>query len=190
MAFFPISELSSYTRLGSRLGGHSETNIPGVEAFTGSLGHGLALGAGMALAAKIDRKDYLTFVLLGDGELQEGSNWESAMFASHHHLDNLIAIVDRNGLETLGFTEQVLSLDPLVAKWEAFGWEVRTTDGHSCDSLLSTLGDIRSRHSSKPLVVIALTTKGKGISFMENNAIWHFRIPVGDELEQARKELD
>ena len=189
MGFLPISELSSYTRLGSRLGGHSETNVPGVEAFTGSLGHGLALGTGMALAAKIDGKDYLTVILLGDGELQEGSNWESAMFASHHHLDNLIAIVDRNGLQALDFTEKVLALDPLIRKWEAFGWEVRTADGHSYNSLLPTLGDIRSRHSGKPLVVIALTTKGKGVSFMENSPIWHFRIPVGDELEQARKEL-
>jgi len=189
MGFLSVSELSSYTSQGSRLGGHSESNVPGVEAFTGSLGHGLALGAGMALAAKMNGKDYLTIVLLGDGELQEGSNWESMMFAAHHRLDNLIAIVDRNGLEALDFTEKVLALDPLAEKWEAFGWEVSTVDGHSYGDLLSTFGDIRSRHSLNPLVVIASTTKGRGVSFMENNAIWHFRIPVGDELEQARREL-
>ena len=143
----------------------------------------------MALAAKIDGKNYLTIVLLGDGELQEGSNWESAMFASHHHLDNLIAIVDRNGLEALDFTEQVLALDPLIKKWEAFGWEVLTTDGHSYASLLSTLGDIRSRQSSKPLAVIALTTKGKGVSFMENQPLWHGIPPTGNEAEKAKAEL-
>ena len=189
MGYFPISYLKSYCQPGTCLGGHPDADIPGVEVSTGSLGHGLCIGAGMALAAKMDNKDYMTVVLLSDGECQEGSSWEAAMFAVHHHLDNLVAIVDRNKLQAIDFTEQVLALEPLRQKWEAFGWEVRTADGHSYDSLLSVFGDIRSRKSGKPLVVIALTTKGKGISFMENNVIWQYRIPVGDELEQARREL-
>ena len=189
MGYFPTSELSTYCKTGTRLGGHPDADIPGVEISTGSLGHGLPVGAGLALAAKMDQKDDITVVLMSDGECQEGSNWEAALFAAHHHLDNLVAIVDRNGLQAIDFTEQVIALEPLKQKWEAFGWDVRTADGHSCDSLLSTLGDIRSRNSGKPLVLIALTTKGKGVSFMENNVPWQFRIPVGDELEQARREL-
>lgn len=189
MGYFPLSDLKNHCQPGTCLGGHADSDIPGVEVSTGSLGHGLSIGAGLALAAKMDDKDYMTVVLMSDGECQEGSSWEAAMFASHHRLDNLVAIVDRNRLQAIDFTEKVLALEPLRQKWEAFGWEVRITDGHSYDSILSTLGDIRSRNSGKPLVVIALTTKGKGVSFMENNIIWQFRIPVGDELEQARKEL-
>lgn len=189
MGYFPVSELKTYCQPGTRLGGHPDAAIPGVEVSTGSLGHGLPIGAGLALAAKMDNKDYITVVLLSDGECQEGSNWEAALFAAHHRLDNLVAIVDRNGLQAIDFTEQVLALEPIGQKWQAFGWEVRTADGHSYDSLLSVLGDIRSRNSGKPLMVIAQTTKGKGISFMENNAIWQYRVPVGDELEQARREL-
>ena len=189
MGYFPISELKTHGQPGTYLGGHSDADIPGVEVSTGSLGHGLSIGAGMSLAANMDNKDDMTVVLLSDGECQEGSSWEAAMFAAHHHLDNLVAIVDRNKLQAIDFTEQALALEPLKEKWEAFGWEVRTADGHSFDSLLSVLGDIRSRNSGKPLVVIALTTKGKGVSFMENNVIWQYRIPVGDELEQARREL-
>lgn len=189
MGYFPVAHLKHYCQPGACLGGHSDADIPGVEVSTGSLGHGLSIGAGLALAAKMDDKDYMTVVLMSDGECQEGSSWEAAMFAAHHRLDNLVAIVDRNGLQAIDFTEQALALEPLRQKWEAFGWEARTTDGHSYDSLLSTLGDIRSRNSGKPLVVIALTIKGKGVSFMENSIIWQFRIPVGDELAQARKEL-
>ncbi len=190
MGYFPISDLMTHCQPGTYLGGHAESITPGVEVSTGSLGHGLSIGAGLALAAKMDNKDYVTVVLMSDGECQEGSSWEAAMFAAHHHLDNLVAIVDRNGLQATDFTEQTLTLEPLRQKWEAFGWEVRNADGHSYDSLLSILGDIRSRNSSKPLVVIALTTKGKGVSFMENSASWQYRIPVGDELEQARRELE
>jgi len=189
MGYFPVSKLSTYCQFGTYLGGHPDSNVPGVEVSTGSLGHGLPIGAGMALAAKMDNKDYMTVVLMSDGECQEGTTWETAMFAAHHHLDNLVAIVDRNGLQAIDFTKQVVALEPLEQKWEAFGWETRVADGHSFDSLLSTLSDIRSRQSSKPLVVIALTTKGKGISFMENKVIWQFGSPVGNELDQARKEL-
>ena len=189
MGYFPVSELKTYCRLGSKLGGHSESNVIGVEAFTGSLGHGLPIGTGMALAGKMDKKDYLVVVLLGDGEIQEGSNWEAAMFAAHHGLNKLIAIIDRNGLQALDYTEDVLSLEPLAKKWEAFGWETRTVNGHSFNDLLSVMGDLRSRKSRKPLVIIALTTKGKGVSFMENSPIWHFRIPDKRELIKARMEL-
>lgn len=189
LGFFPVSELNTYTRLGSRLGGHSESNVPGVEAFTGSLGHGLAIGAGMALAAKMDKREYMTVVLLGDGECQEGSVWETAMFASHHRLDNLIAVIDRNKLQAIDFTEKVVALEPLAEKWKAFGWDIKETDGHSFKSLLSVFKEFRSRKSEKPLAVIAFTTKGKGVSFMENKPIWHYRIPQGIEVKIAKKDL-
>lgn len=189
LVFFPIAELDTFTRDGSRLGGHCEDNIPGVECFTGSLGHGLSIGAGMALAAKMDSKDYLTLVLMGDGECQEGSVWEAAMFASQHNLRNLIAIVDRNRLQAIDFTEDAVGLEPFSDKWQAFGWDVETIDGHSIDSMMSTFRNIRNRNSSKPQMIIALTTKGKGISLMENKPIWHYRIPIGHEVEIARKEV-
>lgn len=189
LGFFSVSELNTYTRLGSRLGGLSDPAVPGVEASTGSLGHGLAIGAGIALAAKMDKKDYQTVVLLGDGECQEGSIWESAMFSSHHQLNNLVAIIDRNGLQALDFTEKVFALEPLSEKWKVFGWDVEIVNGHSFESMLPILSSLRSRKSEKPLAIIAHTIKGKGVSFMENNSIWHYRVPTGDELQQARREL-
>jgi transketolase len=189
MGFLPVGELRTYCQLGTYLGGHSESNVPGVEAFTGSLGQGFSIGAGMALAAKMDGKSYLTFVLLGDGELQEGSVWEAAMFAGHHHLNNLIAIVDRNKLQAINFTEDAMKLEPLAFKWEAFGWDVKIVDGHSFEDMLPLFRGLRARNSDKPLAVIAKTIKGKGVSFMENKIIWHFRIPTGEEIAQARKEL-
>lgn len=189
LGFFPASELRGYCQLGSRLGGHSESNVPGVEAFTGSLGHGLSIGAGMAMAAKIDNKKYISVVLMGDGESQEGSVWEAAMFASHHKLDNLIAIVDRNKVQAINRTEEAVGLEPFEEKWKAFGWETKVIDGHSVEEIFDAFDGTRLRNSGRPLAIIANTTKGKGVSFMENKAIWHFRIPVGDELEQARKEL-
>ena len=189
LGFFPVSELRSFCKLGSRLGAHAESNVPGVEAFTGSLGHGFSIAAGMALAAKMDGADYLTVALLGDGECQEGSIWEAAMFGAHHKLDNLVAIIDRNTLQATDFTEDALAVDPLQQKWESFGWDVRTTDGHAFESILSTLGDIRARRVGRPLAVLARTTKGKGVSYMESKPIWHYRTPNSEELEQARKEL-
>lgn len=189
MGFFPSAELRSFCRLGSRLGAHSESNVPGVEAFTGSLGHGLSIAVGMALAAKIDGKEYMTVALLGDGECQEGSIWEAAMFAAHHHLNNLVVIIDRNTLQAIDFIEKAVALEPFQKKWEAFGWDVESVNGHVFGSILPVLSNIRSRQSDKPLAIIAKTTKGKGVSFMESNPIWHYRVPVGDELEKARKEL-
>ncbi len=189
LGFFPVAELDTFTRAGSRLGGHAEDNIPGVEAFTGSLGHGLSLAAGMALGAKMDKRDYLSVALLGDGECQEGSIWEAAMFAAHHKLSSLTAIIDHNGLSAIDFIENYIRLDSLEEKWRAFGWEVKTVDGHSCRDMLEVFGGIRGRVSDKPLAVIARTVKGKGVSFMESNPIWHYRIPQGDEVERARREL-
>lgn len=189
LGFFPVSELDSFTRAGSRLGGHAEDTIPGVEAFTGSLGHGLSIAAGLALAAKIDKKDYLTVALLGDGECHEGSIWEAAMFAAHHKLSNLIAIVDNNGLSATDFIERYIKLGPLADKWEAFGWDVANINGHSFKEIFSALKDAHVRKSNNPLVIIAKTVKGKGVSFMENKPIWHYRIPIGKELRLARKEL-
>ena len=187
--FFPVEDLRSYCQLGTHLGGHSESNVPGIEAFTGSLGQGFSIGVGMALAAKMDGKKYFTFVLLGDGELQEGSVWEAAMFAGHHHLNNLVAIIDRNQLQAIDYTENAMMLEPLADKWRAFGWEVKVVNGHDYAELLDVFSKAKTRHSDKPLAVIANTIKGKGVSFMENRPIWHFRIPTGEEIAQARKEL-
>lgn len=187
--FFSVKELDSYCCRGSRLGGHSESNVPGVEAFTGSLGHGLSIGAGMAFAAKLDKRSFKTVVLLGDGECQEGSVWEAAMFCSQHKLKNLVAIIDRNRLQALDPVEETLGLEPLENKWKSFGWGVETINGHSLPELIELFGGLRKRNSQKPLAVIALTTKGKGVSFMENKPIWHFRVPAGKEIRTARKEL-
>jgi len=187
--FFPLAELMTFTQKGSRLGGHTEDTIPGVEAFTGSLGHGLPIAAGMALAAKIDKKRYLTVTLLGAGECHEGSVWEAAMFAAQHGLGNLVAIIDNNGLSATDFLKDYLDLAPLEEKWASFGGETVVTDGHSFEELLPALEKAHYRRSGKPLAVIALTTKGKGVSFMENKPLWHYRIPAGGELTMARRQL-
>jgi transketolase len=189
LGFFSLSELMTFTQDGSRLGGLAESDVPGVEALTGSLGHGLSIATGIALSAKIDNKKYLCFTLLGDGECHEGSVWEAAMFAGHRHLNNLIAIVDDNRLSATAFLKNYLDLAPLKEKWESFGWETKAVNGHSFEELLEVFNNIHSRRSVKPLVIIALTTKGKGVSFMENRPIWHYRIPVGKELKIAKKEL-
>ena len=190
LGFIPISELQTYTSAGSRLGGHAESDISGIEASTGSLGHGLPISVGMALAAKMDGKDYLCVTLLGDGECQEGSVWEAAMLAGHHHLDNLIAIIDRNMLQCIDFTEDAVTLEPFSKKWEAFNWDVNIVNGHSLKQILTTLNRLRSDKNGKPKAVIAKTIKGKGVSYMENKPIWHYRVPDSqEEIEQARKEL-
>jgi len=190
MGFIPITELQTFTSVGSRLGGHAESNIPGIEASTGSLGHGLPMSVGMALAAKMDGKDHLCVTLLGDGECQEGSVWEAAMLAGHHHLDNLIVIVDRNMLQSIDFTEAAVALEPFSKKWEAFNWDVHVINGHSFSQILTALIRLRSERTSKPKAVIAKTIKGKGISYMENKPIWHYRVPDSQEdIAQARKEL-
>lgn len=190
LGFFPVGELMTYCQDGSRLSGHPEGDIPGIEVFTGSLGHGLSLGVGIALAAKMDKKDYFTFAILGDGEMEEGANWEAAMFASRHKLGNLIAIVDRNKLQSIDPTESVLSLEPLEAKWKAFGWKVENIDGHDLSAMAELFRKLRVIDNVSPTAVIAHTTKGKGVSFIENKIEWHFRIPsTPEEIAQARKEL-
>ncbi len=189
LGFFPLSVLDSYCKNGCMLGGHPDRNVPGVEANTGSLGHGLGIAAGLALAAKVDRKQYMTIALLGDGECYEGSVWESAMFAAHHQLNNLVVIVDRNRQCVTDYTEDCIRLEPLADKWKAFGWEIQIIDGHSFDELMDTFRDFRSRKFISPLVVIANTIKGKGISFMEKSIQWHHSVPQGEELEEAIRQL-
>jgi transketolase len=170
-------------------GVHLQNDVPGVEITAGSLGHGLGIAAGIALAARMDRKLYTVFTLLGDGECYEGSVWESAMFAGHHELNNLIAIVDRNWLCVTDFTENCVRLNPLDKKWEACGWTVAIINGHSFEDIFSTLNGFRSRRLNKPLVIIANTIKGKGVSFMENQPLWHGIPPMGKEAEMAKIEL-
>jgi len=190
LGYFPKSYLDNYQNKDCILGGHPHRKIPGIEADTGSLGHGLGIGVGLALSAKADKYDFMTLVLLGDGECYEGSVWESAMFASHHKLNNLIGILDRNGLCSTDIIKDCLDIEPLCDKWRSFGWEVVVIDGHSFQELLAALSDLRSRKSFKPLIIIANTIKGKGISFMENDPNWHHSVPDSRQFEIARKELE
>jgi transketolase len=188
--FITCETLATYGCDGTILGGHPDRQIPGVEVSTGSLGHGVSLGAGLALAARRLQKDYLTVVLLGDGECYEGAVWEGAQFASHHRLSNLVAIVDRNRQITLADTEDCNRLEPFADKWRAFGWDVREIDGHSFLELEQAFADVRTRRAeAAPLVVIARTIKGKGISFMEQTVGWHHRVPKKDQADLARREL-
>jgi transketolase len=192
LGFFPADALDQYCQDCSLLGpygGNITGEVPGVEAVWGSLGHGLGVGAGLALAAKMDGKKYMTVVMLGDGECYEGSIWEAAMFAGHHRLDNLVAIVDRNGICTIDFTENCLRLEPFQEKWNAFGWDTTVIDGHSFDEIFGGFQDFHARTSGKPLAVIANTVKGKGISLLENNPMGHVIIPTEEQLEKAREEL-
>lgn len=189
LGFFPASELGRYSQDGGMLGGHCDKSVPGVEITSGSLGHGLGIAAGIALGAKLDRKDYMTFVILGDGECQEGSTWEAAMFAGHHSLNKLVAIVDRNGLGSEEFTENNCRLEPLGDKWKAFGWDVKSIDGHSIGEIMAALKDCRTRQATKPLMIIANTIKGKGISSMENTPKAHHTLPKGEDIIAARKDL-
>lgn len=186
--FFAPSRLLSHYADGSDLSGHvSHKGIPGVEVSTGSLGHGLGIGAGMALALKQARGDQRVFVILSDGECDEGSTWEAALFAAHHHLSNLVAIVDYNKMQSLGSVSETMGLEPFGAKWAAFNWNVAQVDGHDHGALRRVLLE---RAAAGPRVVIAHTTKGKGVSFMENTVLWHYRAPRGEEYERARQELE
>ena len=189
LGFFPMTELDNFCGDGSLLAGHPDTKIPGVEGISGSLGHGLGVSAGLALGAKLHSQTWNVITVMGDGECQEGSVWEAAMFASHHHLNNLVAVIDRNQLGATSFTEKNLSLEPLGRRWEAFGWEVVTIDGHSFEELNRTFSGMFHRTSSKPLLILAQTVKGKGVSFMEASVDWHHRLPKGDEVEEAIRQL-
>lgn len=184
--FIPKHWLETYCEDGSPLAGHVVQGVAGVEVSTGSLGHGLPIAVGMALAGLRSQADYRVFVLLGDGECDEGSTWEAALFAPHHCLSNLTVIVDYNGIQSFGRTTEVLSLEPFADKWRAFGWEVREVNGHDAEALASALG---RRGSGKPVAVIAHTIKGKGVSFMEDQLLWHYRSPSNAELELALAEV-
>lgn len=187
--FIPTELLKEHYKNGSILSGHvSHKGVPGVELSTGSLGHGLGVGTGMALAAKKDNKKHNVYVLLSDGECDEGSNWEAIMFASHHNLSNLFAIIDYNKLQSLTSISETLELEPFFDKWESFGWNVFEVDGHDHAEMIKTLS--QKRINEKPTCLIAHTTKGKGISFMENKVLWHYRSANEDELQLATMELD
>ena len=187
LGFFPAAELETFMKPLSALNGHpNRTKVPGVETNTGPLGHGFPVAVGTALAAKLQRSSRRTFVVLGDGELQEGSNWEAAMTAAHYGLANLTAVVDRNRLQQGAGTEETKQLEPLADKWRAFGFEVREVDGHDFGQLL---GALQPAGTDRPVCVIAHTTKGKGVSFMENRAEWHHKVPSADQAVSAREEL-
>lgn len=187
--FFPKEWLQGFYQDGARLAGHAtHVGVPGVEVSTGSLGHGLPIACGMALAGKRDRQSHRVFTLISDGECDEGSTWEAVLFAPHHQLDNLIAIVDYNQIQSLGTVKEVLNLEPFAAKWKAFGWAVREIDGHDCAQIERVLSNLPVE-PGKPTCVVAHTVKGKGVSFMENKLLWHYRAPDGDEMARALAEL-
>ncbi|MBM4007871.1 MAG: transketolase [Planctomycetes bacterium] len=187
VGFLSKEVLETHCRNGSTLCGHVATHgIPGVEFSTGSLGHGLPVGAGMAFALQAKRSESRTFVLLSDGELDEGSNWEAFLFAAHHRLERLCVIVDYNKIQSLAPVSETLALEPLVDKLVAFGWETRECDGHDHAALNTAM---RRSSTGRPVAVVAHTIKGRGVSFMEHSVLWHYRSPQGDELEAALREL-
>ena len=190
--FFPVEELKNHYANGSILSGHvSHKGIPGVEVSTGSLGHGLSIGAGMALGARMNGEDWRTWVVLGDGECDEGSVWEAALQAAHFGLDRLCAVVDYNHMQSLFTVEKTLRLEPFEDKWKDFGWNTESVDGHDVHALRAAFERAQANAGSgKPSIVLAHTVKGKGVSFMENNILWHYRTPQGEEYEAALKELE
>ncbi|KQX45410.1 MULTISPECIES: transketolase [unclassified Paenibacillus] len=188
LGFFPKEELETFSQFGTRLIGHPNNKVPGIEMNTGALGHGLAISVGMALAAKRDGKSYRVFCLMGDGEQAEGSVWEAAMAGPHFKLDNLVGIIDRNRLQISGSTEEVMGLEPLEEKWAAFGWNVVSIDGNDMESLVEAFGSVPTV-PGKPTLVMANTVKGKGVSFAENNPAWHHHVPNDTQLSQALEEL-
>jgi transketolase len=183
--FFPSEWLKNYCGNDAPLGGHvTHKGVPGVELSTGSLGHGLPYGLGIAMARKMSGLSGRVFVILSDGECDEGTTWESAMIANHHKLDNLTVIIDRNRIQSLTFTEETLKLEPLAEKWKAFGWETRVENGHDHEALFIALNK-----STNALCVIANTIKGKGVDFMENSVLWHYKSPTADDVKNALSQL-
>ena len=180
--------MQNFAKNGSHYFAHASHTLPGVELSTGSLGHGLPVACGLALGAKKSGKNFKVYCLVGDGEMNEGSNWEAIAFAAHHHLDNLCLIIDKNKMQALGDTKDVLCLDPLPEKLEAFGWNVEEIDGHDVEDIISAFECFKHR-SGKPFVMVANTIKGKGVSFMEHNLKFHYSAPKDDELKQALEEL-
>lgn len=187
--YFPVEWLTTLRKSGTCLQGHTDSNLtPGVDASAGSLGMGLSIGIGMSLAGKLDKKNYHTFVLLGDGECDEGQVWEAALTAPNYNLNNLTAIIDYNGLQLDGFTRDIMNLEPFVSKWTAFGWEVFEINGHSMQEIVDTLDKVKTSQT-RPTAIVAHTVKGKGVSFMENNVDYHGKAPNNAETEQALKDL-
>ncbi len=186
--FFDIAELETYGLNGSRFLTHITHHVPGVEISAGSLGHGLSIACGIALGAKRKGENFKTYCIVGDGEMDEGSNWEALMLAAHHKLDNLCLIIDYNKIQSLGATNEVLNLEPLHAKLEAFNWHVIEIDGHNHEQILDAFQ--RIGREGKPTVIIAHTVKGKGVSFMENRLEWHYKSPNAEQYEQAVKEVN
>ena len=188
--YFPVSELTTLRKLDSRLQGHPDRKFtPGVEMSAGSLGMGLSFAIGVALAARLDSKNYRTYVLLSDGECEEGQTWEAVLSAAHFKLDNLTAIVDCNGMQLSGWTRDIMNLEPFTQKWQAFGWHTLDIDGHDLDQILSACQEAE-KIKGKPTIIIARTIKGKGVSFMENNVEFHGKAPTWEEAERALKELE
>lgn len=188
--FFAVDKLGTHYQDGSDLSGHvSHKGVPGVELSTGSLGHGLPVATGMALAAKLDRASHRVIALMSDGECDEGSNWEAILFASHHRLDNLVAVIDYNNIQSLGRVSDTLALEPFADKWRSFGWAVHEVPGHDHSELSACLRKIPFS-PTLPSCVIAHTIKGKGVSFMENQVLWHYRTAKGAEFESALAELE
>lgn len=186
--YFPKDKLLTLRQLGSILQGHPDRRVPGIESASGSLGQGLSIGLGMSLAAKLDKKDYRVYVLMGDGETQEGNIWEAAMACAHYKRDNICAILDHNNLQIDGRVSDVMGLEPLAAKWQAFGWHTIEIDGHDMRQIICAY-DQAGQVKGKPTIIIARTVKGKGVSFMENVAGFHGRAPTQQEAEKALKEL-
>ena len=189
LGYFPADWLDSYTRLGSPLGDHPDMNkVPGIDFSSGSIGHNLSVGVGMALSAKMRGKDYLTWVMLGDGELAEGQVWEAAMAAAHYGLSNLIGIVDANGMGLDGDTEDVMGIEPVAAKFAAFGWAVDEIDGHDMDAVLAAFA--RAQAADRPQMIVARTKKGKGVSFMERDPYWHLGFLGPADKAAAMAEIE
>ncbi len=188
--FFPVDELKTHYQNGSRLSGHVSHHLPGVDLSTGSLGHGLGVGAGMAYSLKKDARTERVFVVMGDGECNEGSVWEAALFANHFRLNNLIAVIDHNHMQSLDFNENTLEIEDFASKWKAFGWDVIEIDGNNHHELRKAFSIAGQSPEHKPTVIIANTIKGKGVSFMQNDILWHYRFPHdGWEYDTAVTEL-
>lgn len=191
LGFFPAEWLDSYTRLGSPLGDHPDmTRIPGIDFSSGSIGHNLSVGVGMALGGRLRDRDYRVFALLGDGELNEGQTWEAAMSAAHYKLGNLVAIIDANGTSLDGAVAEVMAVEPIAEKWQSFGWRVQELDGHDVSQLAECFDDLPPSSYPVPTVVIARTTKGKGVSFMEHDAGWHLGYLGKEDRERALAEVN
>lgn len=186
--FFPMSDLETYAQSGSRLLCHASHHVPGVEVSAGSLGHVPSVACGLALSAKLKHENWVTFCIVGDGEMDEGSVWESILFAAHHKLNNLVLIIDYNKIQAMGNTNDILNLDPLKSKLDAFGWLTTEIDGHDIDQIRGAFA-VRQLPVNKPLAIIANTVKGKGVDFMENQLAWHYKSPNQEQYEEAVKQI-